>query len=83
MSTTTPNPFGPYATPDELARGKRKTIVSLAVAVIAVALSVVAGRTVDDTRLVTVYLLAGALHLAACLAAAVRWSRTPDFDAVG
>lgn len=80
MSATTPNPFAPYPTPHELARGKRKALVSLVVAVVAIALSVVASRTVADGRLVTVYLLAGGLHFAACLAAAVRWSRTPDFD---
>ena len=35
MSTTTPNAFGPYGSPGELARGKRKAMVSLAVAVAA------------------------------------------------
>ena len=79
MSSTTPNPFGPYATPDELAKGKRRTLVSLVVAVMAVSLSVLASRTVDDQRLIAVYLVAGALHFAAGLAAAVRWSRTPAF----
>lgn len=81
MSTTTPNAFGPYPTPAELARGKRKAVVSLLVALGAVVLSVVASRTVADERLVVVYLLAGALHLAASVSASVRWSRTPDFDA--
>ena len=80
MSTTTPNAFGPYDTPGELARGKRKAILSLAVAVAAVVLSVVASRTVDDGRLVLVYLLAGGLHLAASVCASIRWSRTPEFD---
>ena len=83
MSSTTPNAFGPYSTPTELAQGKRKAILSLLVAVGAVVLSVVASRTVDDGRLVVVYLLAGGLHFAAALSASVRWSRTPDFDAVG
>lgn len=82
MSTTTPNPFAPYATPVELAKGKRKAIVSLVVAVLAITLSVVASRTTDDHRLVTVYLLAGGLHFVACLGASVRWSRTPEFDTV-
>lgn len=81
MSTTTPNAFGPYATPAELAKGKRKALVSLLVAVVAVVLSVIAARTVSDERLVVAYLLAGGLHFAACLSASVRWSRTPDFDA--
>jgi len=82
MSTTTPNAFGPYGSPGELARGKRKALVSLAVTVAAVLLSVVASRTVDDPRLVAVYLVAGAMHLAACVSASVRWSRTPDFETV-
>ena len=82
MSSTTPNAFGPYATPSELAQGKRKVVISLLVAVGAVLLSVVASRTVDDGRLVLVYLVAGGLHFAAALSASVRWSRTPDFDAL-
>ncbi|HEX2895253.1 MAG TPA: hypothetical protein VHO29_14740 [Marmoricola sp.] len=80
MSSTTANTFGPYSTPEELAKGKRKAIVSLLVAVGAVLLSVVASRTVSDGRLVAVYLLAGGLHFAAAISASVRWSRTPDFD---
>jgi hypothetical protein len=28
---------------------------------------------------VTVYLVAGGMHFCACVAAAVRWSRTPEF----
>lgn len=79
MSTTTPNAFGPYSTPAELAKGKRKAVLSLLVAIGAVVLSVVASRTVTDERLVVVYLLAGALHFAAAIGASVRWSRTPDF----
>ena len=81
MSTTTPNTFGPYPTPAELAKGKRKVVLSLLVALGAVALSVVASRTVPDERLVVVYLLAGGLHFAAAVNASVRWSRTPDFPA--
>ena len=80
MSTTTPSAFGPYATPAELAKGKRKAVLSLLVALGAVVLSVVASRTVADGRLVVVYLLAGGLHFAASVNASVRWSRTPDFD---
>jgi hypothetical protein len=80
MSTTTPNAFGPYPTPTDLAKGKRKAVVSLLVALGAVVLSVVASRTVSDERLVVVYLAAGALHFAASVSASVRWSRTPDFD---
>jgi hypothetical protein len=79
MSATTPTQFGPYATRDELAKGKRRTIVNLLVALFAVALSIVASRLVSDGRLVALYLAAGGLHFAACVAAAVRWSRTPDF----
>jgi hypothetical protein len=81
MSTLTPSLFAPYPTRVELAKGKRRTIVYLVVAVLAVILSVVASRTVDDGRLVTVYLVAAGMHLAASVAAAVRWSRTRDFDA--
>ena len=83
MSTTTPTRFGPYPTPGELAKGKRTTVLSLVVAVVAVSLSVLASRTTDDGRLVGVYLVAAAMHFAAGVAAAVRWSRTPDFDAAG
>jgi hypothetical protein len=80
MSTTTPTRFGPYATRAELAKGKRKALVGLAVAVVAVTLAVVASRSAVDQQLVTVYLVAGALHLVASLAASIRWSRTPDFE---
>jgi hypothetical protein len=82
MSATTPSPFGPYATPAELEKGRRKTILSLVIAVAAVALAVVASRTMADGRLVTIYLVAGGMHFCACVAAAVRWSRTPEFDSV-
>jgi len=80
MSTMTPHPFGPYSTRAELAKGKRKALLSLLIGVGAVTLAVIASRTVDDGRLVTVYLLAGGLHLAASLSASVRWSRTPAFE---
>lgn len=83
MSTTTPPLFRPYPTREELAKGKRRALVSLVVAVLAVALSVVASRTVDDGRLVTVYLVAGGLHFVTCLGASIRWSRTPEFGAEG
>ena len=82
MSTMTPNRFGPYPTRDELLKGKRKTFLSLAVALIAVTLAVVASRSVDDSRLVVVYLVAGGMHFAASVAASVRWSRTPEFEPV-
>jgi CHASE2 domain-containing sensor protein len=77
MSTTTP--FAPFETRHELARGKRRTIVYLVIAVLAVVLSVVASRTTDNVNLVVVYLVAAAMHLASSLAAAVRWSRTSAF----
>jgi len=80
MSTLTPTAFSPYRTRDELTKGKRKAVLSLVVAVAAIALAVVASRTVDDPRLVTFYLLAGGLHFVACLGAAIRWSRTPEFE---
>ena len=80
MSTMTPHPFGPYPNRAELAKGKHKALLSLAIGVAAVALAVLASRTVDDGRLVTVYLLAGGLHLAASLSASIRWSRTPAFE---
>jgi len=76
----TPNAFGPYATRAELDKGKRKAVLSLVVALAAVALAVVASRTVADERLVVVYLVAGGMHFAASLAASLRWSRTPEFD---
>ena len=83
MSTTTPpNPFGPYATREELLKGKRKAVLSLVVAVLAVALAIVASRAAGDPRLMVVYLLAGGMHFAASVAASIRWSRTPEFDAV-
>lgn len=80
MSTMTPNRFGPYATRDELGKGKRKAVLSLVIALAAVALAVVASRSMDDSRLVVVYLVAGGMHFSASVAASVRWSRTPEFE---
>ena len=80
MSTMTPQRFGPYSTRDELLKGKRKTVLSLAVALLAVTLAVIASRSVDEPRLVVVDLVAGGMHFAASVAASVRWSRTPEFD---
>lgn len=80
MSTMTTPRFGPYATPDELLKGKRKAVLSLVIALAAVALAIVASRTVDQPRLVVVYLVAGGMHFAASVAASLRWSRTPEFD---
>jgi hypothetical protein len=79
MSTITPNTFAPYSTRAELAKGKRKALLSLAVAMTAVILAIVASRTVDDDRLVAVYALAGGMHFVVCLVASIRWSRTPTF----
>ena len=50
------------------------------IALAAVALAIVASRTVDQPRLVVVYLVAGGMHFAAAVAASLRWSRTPEFD---
>jgi hypothetical protein len=79
MSTISPDRLGPYLTRAELAKGKRKAIVGLVVAVAATGLAVVASRTVDDHGLVVVYLAAGALHFVAAVGASIRWSRTPAF----
>lgn len=73
-------PFAPYATPHELAQGKRKTLVSLALAVAATVLGVVALRTVHDERLVTAYGAAGVIWFVVALAEAVRWSNTGEFE---
>jgi hypothetical protein len=77
MSTTTT--FGPFETRQELAQGKRRTIAYLVIAVLAAVLSVVASRTTGDGNLVVVYVVAAGMHLAASIAAAVRWSRTRAF----
>lgn len=77
-----PDPFGPYATPEELAQGKRRALVNLLVAASALVLSVVAHRTVGDGRLVSTYLLAGGLFLAAGIGPLVRVTRTGEFEPV-
>ncbi len=74
------NPFEPYASPEELAQGKRKTALSLLLALAAVALAVVALRTVGDERLITAYVAAGVIWSVAALAEAVRWSNTGEFE---
>lgn len=78
MSATTR--WGPYETPAELAKGRRTTILSLVVCLVAVGLSVLTARTLEDGRLVGIYLLAVALHFLAAVGTAIRWSRTPDFS---
>jgi len=80
MSVTTPSRFGPYSTREELLKGKRKAVLSLAIALAAVALALYAAHAVEDSRLVVVYLLAGGMHFAASVAASIRWSRTSEFD---
>lgn len=76
--STTRDPFAPFQTRDELAKGKRKVLLSLAVAVVATVLGVLAVRAVGDPRLATAYLAAAALHFGAGLGPAIRWSRTPE-----
>jgi hypothetical protein len=77
-----PDPFGPYRSAEELAQGKRRAVVNLLVAAVALSLSVVAHRSVGDSRLVSTYLLAGALFLAAGIGPLVRVSRTGEFERV-
>lgn len=76
------DPFAPYRTADELARGRRQTVLYLAVTVAAVVLAIVAHRYVGDPRLTRVYLLAAGLHLLGAVGPAIRWSRTPDLERV-
>ena len=76
------DPFGPYRTPDELAKGKRRAVINFLVAAVALAMSVVANRAVGDDRLVSTYLLAGGLYLVAGIGPAIRASRTPEFERV-
>lgn len=78
--STNRRPFGPYTSPDELAKGRRKMLLSLALAVSAVVLGVVAQRTVADGRLVTAYLAAGLIWFVSALAEAVRWSNTRELE---
>lgn len=73
-------PFGPYPTPEELEKGRRRTAVYLATGVAAALLALVASRTVPDDMLVRVYVLAAVLNLVAGLGAAIRWSNTPAFE---
>lgn len=80
--TRKPDPFGPFETPEELARGRRRAAINLLVAAVASCLAVVAHRTVGDARLVQTYLLAGALFLAAGIGALVRLSRTGEFEKI-
>lgn len=82
MSTPKPDPFGPYATPEELARGKRRAVVNLLVAAVAASLAVVAHRAVGDPRLVQTYLVAAALFLGAGVGPLVRVTRTGAFERV-
>lgn len=77
--STRPDPFGPYQSPAELARGRRTALANLVVSVAAVVLAVVSARLYDDGRLVAAYLLAGTMFFVAGLAASIRWSRTPEF----
>ena len=76
------NPFAPYASPEELAQGERKTALSLVLALAATALAVLAVRTVDDERLVTAYVAAGVIWFVVAMAEAVRWSNTGEFERV-
>ncbi|MFC5728196.1 MULTISPECIES: hypothetical protein [Nocardioides] len=83
MSPTKPDPFGPYPSPEELARGKRRAAVNLLVAAVAATLAVVAHRAVGDPRLVQTYLVAALLFLGAGLGPLVRVTRTGDFERTG
>ena len=74
--------LGPYATPEDLVRGKRRFAISLAVAAAAFVLAIVADRVVGDAQLVRVYLVAGGLHLVAAIGLAVRISRTGELERI-
>jgi hypothetical protein len=78
MSSTKPDPLGPYATPEELSRGRRRAAVHLAIAVAALCLALVADRAVGDPRLVQTYLLAAILFLLTGLGPVIRISRTQE-----
>lgn len=80
MSRTT-HPFRPYATCDELARGRRQAVLNVVISLAASSLAVVAHRSVGDSRLVQMYVVAAVLYLVASLGPAIRWSNTPDLDA--
>jgi|GEM_PF-3981725 len=73
-------PFAPYDTPRELAKGKRKTILTLLLAVGAALLAIVAQSVVDDQRLATVYVAAAILWILSGLGEALRWSNTAEFE---
>ena len=76
------DPLGPYATPEELAKGRRRAALFLVIGAAALVLAVVARRYVDDANLVRTYVLAGGLHLAAAIGPIVRISRTGEFERV-
>lgn len=76
-------PFPPYTTRQELARGRRKMFVYLAITMGAVLLAALAAREVGDGRLVAAYIVAAVMHLASALGPAIRWSRTPELEQVG
>jgi hypothetical protein len=80
MSTIDNNPFRPYATRRELAKGRRQMLVNIAITLAAAALAVVAHRTVGDERLVQMYVVGAVLYLVAALGSAIRWSNTPAFE---
>lgn len=82
MPHAKPDPFGPYASPEELARGKRRALVNLVVAAVAFTLSLVAHGMVGDDRLVMTYLLAGSLFLANAAGALLRAGRTGELERV-
>lgn len=74
--------FAPYATPDELAKGRRKTVLTLFLAVGAAVLAVVARTVVHDDRLATVYAVAAVVWTGIALGEATRWASTGEFEAV-
>ncbi|UMG91907.1 hypothetical protein [Nocardioides sp. TF02-7] len=73
---STASPLGPYRSPEELARGRRRALVHLLVAVAALGLALVAHRAVGDDQLVRTYVLAGGLFLLGALGPMIRMSRT-------
>ena len=77
-----PDPFGPYPSPEELTKGKRRAAINLFVAAVALSLSVVAHRITGNPDLVSTYLLAGAMFLAAGVGPLVRVTRTGAFEPV-
>ena len=76
------DPFPPYATPEELAKAKRRAARFLVIAAAALVLAVISDRYVGDPRLERVYLLAGVLHLLAALGPMVRISRTGEHEPI-